>query len=78
MMTQLKILLSAVAACTLTVSVAQDASIKGTPYVNETYEQGIVFLEKMHSKFPPDTMHSRMRWSISKVVAQWSSIHLQQ
>ena len=52
MMTQLKILLSAVAACTLTVSVAQDASIKGTPYVNETYEQGIVFLEKKAFKVP--------------------------
>lgn len=51
-MTQLKILLSVVAAFTLTVSAAQDASIKGTPYMNDTYEEGIVFLEKKAFKVP--------------------------
>ena len=53
MMTKLKfLLLSAAAVCTLTVTRAQDASIKGTPYMNDTYEQGIVFLEKNAFKVP--------------------------
>jgi hypothetical protein len=52
MMTKLKFLLGVVTACTLTVSRAQDASIKGTPYMNDTYEEGVVFLEKNKFKVP--------------------------
>jgi hypothetical protein len=52
MMTKLKFLLSVVAVCTLTVSRAQDASIKGTPYMNDTYEEGVIFLEKNKFKVP--------------------------
>ena len=51
-MTKLKLLLGVVAVCTLTVSHAQDASIKGTPYMNDTYEEGVIFLEKNKFKVP--------------------------
>jgi hypothetical protein len=54
MTARLKFLFSIVAVCLLTipVSLAQDASIKGTPYMNDTYEQGVVFLEKSVIKVP--------------------------